>query len=97
MKTKSRRSFTAAFKAEVAVEALKERETLSELSTRYQVYSNMIKRWKQEFLDRSAEIFETSPPQENDFEAESERLFAKIGKLEMEQDWLKKNSKRAGL
>lgn len=96
MKTKSRRRFSAAFKAEVAVEALKERETLSELSVRYQVHSNMIKRWKQEFLDRSAEIFETSPP-ENDFEAERERLFAKIGKLEMERDWLKKISKKAGL
>ncbi|MBW6491695.1 MAG: transposase [Lentimicrobium sp.] len=96
MKKRIRRSFTAAFKAEVAVEALKERETLSELSSRYEVHSNMIKRWKQEFLDRSAEIFETSPP-EKDFEAERERLFAKIGQLEMERDWLKKISKRAGL
>jgi transposase-like protein len=96
MKTKSRRRFTAAFKAEVAVEALKERETLSELSSRYQVHFNMIKRWKQEFLDRSAEIFETAPS-ENNFEAEREQLFAKIGKLEVERDWLKKISKKAGL
>lgn len=96
MKKRIRRSHTAAFKAEVAVEALKERETLSELSIRYQIHSNLIKRWKQEFLDRSAEIFETSPP-ENDFEAERERLYAKIGQLEMERDWLKKISKRAGL
>ena len=93
---KTRRRFSAAFKAEVAIEALKERETLSELCSRYGIHSNLIKRWKQEFLERSAEIFETSPP-EQDFEAEKEKLYAKIGKLEMERDWLKKISNRTGL
>lgn len=92
---KTRRRFSAAFKAEVAIEALKERETLSELCSRYGIHSNLIKRWKQEFLERSAEIFETSPP-ELDFEAEKEKLYAKIGKLEMERDWLKKISNRTG-
>ena len=92
---KTRRRFSAAFKAEVAIEALKERETLPELSVRYGIHSNLIKRWKQEFLERSAEIFETSPP-EQDFEAEKEKLYAKIGKLEMERDWLKKISNRTG-
>ena len=93
---KTRRRFSAAFKAEVAIEALKERETLSELCSRYGIHSNLIKRWKQEFVERSAEIFETSPP-EQDFEAEKEKLYAKIGKLEMERDWLKKISNRTGL
>ena len=92
---KTRRRFSAAFKAEVAIESLKERETLSELCSRYGIHSNLIKRWKQEFLERSAEIFETSPP-EQDFEAEKEKLYAKIGKLEMERDWLKKISNRTG-
>jgi len=96
MKAKNRRRFSAAFKAEVAVEALKERESLAELSSRYQIHSNLIKRWKQEFIERSPEIFETSPP-EKEFEAEREKLFAKIGQLEMECDWLKKISKRAGI
>jgi transposase-like protein len=95
MKAK-RRKFTAAYKAEVAIEALKERESLAELSKRYEVHPNMISKWKQEFIERSAEIFSTQPP-EVDFEAERERLFAKIGKLEMERDWLKKISKMAGL
>lgn len=92
---KTRRRFSAAFKAEVAIEALKERETLSELCSRYGIHSNLIKRWKQEFVERSAEIFETLPP-EQDFEAEKEKLYAKIGKLEMERDWLKKISNRTG-
>ena len=95
MKTE-RRKFTAAFKAQVAIEALKERETLAELSKRFEVHANMISKWKQEFMDRSSEIFNTKAPAEN-LEAEKERLYAKIGQLEMERDWLKKISKRAGL
>jgi transposase len=95
MKAK-RRKFTAGFKAQVAIEALKERETLAELSKRYEVHPNMISKWKQEFVERSSEIFETAPPEDN-FEAEREKLFAKIGRLEMERDWLKKISKMAGL
>ena len=95
MKAK-RRKFTAAFKAQVAIEALKERESLAELSKRHEVHANMISKWKQEFVARASEIFETQPP-EVDFEAERETLYATIGKLEVERDWLKKISKRAGL
>ncbi|WP_010423342.1 transposase [Anaerophaga thermohalophila] len=95
MKT-SRRKFKAAFKAQVAIEALKERETIAELSKRFEIHPTMISKWKQEFLDRSSEIFTTKAPMEN-FEAEKDRLFAKIGQLEMEKEWLKKISKRGGL
>ena len=83
MKAK-RRKFTAAFKAKVAIAALKERESLAELSKRYEVHPNMISKWKKEFTDRSSEIFETQPP-EVDFEAERETLYTTIGKLEVEQ------------
>ena len=95
MKAK-RRKFTAGFKAQLAIEALKERETLAELAKRFEVHPNMISKWKLEFVERSSEIFETAPPEDN-FEAEREKLFAKIGRLEMERDWLKKISKQAGL
>ena len=93
---KTRRKFSAGFKAQVALEALKERETLSELSKRFDIHANMISKWKQEFIDRSSEIYSTKPPEEN-FEIEKDRLYSKIGQLEMERDWLKKISKRAGL
>ena len=95
MKAK-RRKFTAAFKAQVAIESIKERDSLADLAKRYEVHPNMISKWKQEFIERSSEIFETAPPEEN-FEAEREKLFAKIGRLEVERDWLKKISKMAGL
>jgi transposase-like protein len=95
MKSK-RRKFSAAFKARVAIEALRERETLAELSKKYEVHPNIISKWKQEFLTRSAEIFQTKPPQE-DMEAEKEKLHAVIGKLQVENEWLKKISRKAGL
>jgi transposase-like protein len=91
-----RRTFTAAFKAQVVIEALKERLTLAEISKKFEVHPNMISKWKQEFLERSPELFEGNGPKE-DFEAEREKLYAKIGELEMQRDWLKKNSIRAGL
>lgn len=93
---KSRRVYSGSFKAQVALEAFKERETIAELSKRFEIHPNMIKRWKQELSDRSSEIFETKSPEE-DTEAEKEKLYAKIGQLEMECDWLKKNSRKAGL
>jgi len=95
MKAK-RRKFTATFKAQVAIEALKEREPLADLTKRFEVHSAMISKWKQEFQERSSEIFETSAPAAN-FDDEREKLYAKIGQLEVECDWLKKISRRAGL
>lgn len=53
---KSRRKFDSAFKAKVAVEALKERETLSELAVRYDLHPNQISQWKQEFLQNSSVV-----------------------------------------
>ncbi len=93
---KQRRKFSSAFKAEVAIEAIKERMTLAEISRKYNVHANMISKWKNEFMGRSSEIFETQAPVEN-YQKEKDELYAKIGKLEMECDWLKKISKRAGL
>jgi transposase len=92
---KSRRKFTSAFKAKVAIEALKERETLAELSKRYEVHPNMISKWKQEFIELSVNIFETKSDVEPG--VDPEKLYAKIGQLEIENDFLKKSVKKAGL
>jgi len=91
MKAK-RRKFTAAFKAQVTIEALKVRETMAVLFKRVEVHLNMISKWKSVFLERSAEIFETAAPREN-FEAEREKLFAKIGQLEIERVYLNRKRK----
>jgi len=90
-----RRKFSAAFKAQVAIEALKERETLAELSKRFELHPTMISKWKQEFLENSSEVFDkrTSEP---DKEVDVDKLYSKIGQLEMENDFLKKNLKKIG-
>ncbi len=90
-----RRKFSGAFKAKVAIEALKERETLAEISKRFEVHPNMISKWKQEFLDRSSELFEKKSDAES--EVDPEKLYAKIGQLEIENDFLKKSLKKIGL
>ncbi|MDA3894221.1 MAG: transposase [Salinivirgaceae bacterium] len=95
MKTK-RRKFSSAFKAKVAIEALKEKDTLSELCEKFEVHATMISKWKQEFINRSPELFETTPPKVQD-EKQIDELYTKIGKLEVEREWLKKNLKKAGL
>ena len=89
-----RRKFSGAFKAKVAIEALKERETLAEISKRFEVHPNMISKWKQEFLDRSAEVFDKKSDAES--EVDPDKLFAKIGQLEMENDFLKKSLNKIG-
>lgn len=92
----TRRKFSGEFKAQVAIAALKERESLADLAKRFDVQPLLISKWKKEFVERSAEIFDTRPP-EQEFQAEKDRLFSKIGQLEMENDFLKKVSKRLGL
>ena len=92
---KSRRKFTAAFKAQVAIEALKEQETLAELAKRFEVHPNQIGQWKREFLKNSSKAFEGK--KENDSETDQKELFAKIGKLEVENDFLKKSLWKTGL
>jgi transposase len=92
MKT-TRRKHSGAFKAKVAIEALKERESLSELSKKFEVHSQVISKWKQEFLEKSGSVFESKSydSKENDL---LEKLYIKIGQLEMDNDFLKKNLKK---
>ncbi len=92
---KTRRKFSGAFKAKVAIEALKERESMAELSKRFEVHPNMISKWKQEFVERSSELFDKKSDAE--VEVDTEKLYAKIGQLEIENDFLKKNLKKIGL
>lgn len=92
---KSRRKFSSAFKATVAIEALKERESLAELSNRFEVHPNMISKWKKEFLENSAAAFDSK--KEDEPGVNPEKLYAKIGQLEIENDFLKKSLKKTGL
>lgn len=93
---KSRRTFKPEFKAQVALAAIQERETLPELAKRFKVHPIQISKWKKEFLQNASAAFEKEAG-DKDADAEKQRLYAKIGQLEVERDWLKKISKQLGL
>lgn len=91
-----RRKFSPRFKANVAIEAIKERYTLAELAEKFNVSGVMISRWKKEFLENSSKAFGGNG-QEREKEIDSEKLYAQIGQLKVENDFLKKSFKRTGL
>jgi transposase len=89
MKAK-RKQHSPSFKAKVALDALKEKETLAELSKRYEIHPTMIGKWKQDFLERAASVFEKTSQAESQEPFDSDQLYAKIGRLELENEFLKK-------
>jgi len=94
---KTRRKFTSEFKTRVAIEAIKERYTLSELAKRFELHPNQISMWKHEFLEKSSIVFEKKQSKSKEEIIDIDKLYTKIGKLEMERDFLKKNLMRVNL
>ncbi len=89
----TRRKFSSEFKTKVVLEALKERQTLSELASLFGVHPQQITNWKKEFLEKSTQIFELkssgkSPDEDQD--KEKEFLYAQIGQQKVEIEFLKK-------
>ena len=97
MTKQSRRKFTASFKAKVAVETLKNQKTLAELSSQFEVSSVMISIWKSEFLENMAVVFEKDSTKKNEESIDVEKLYAQIGQLKVENDFLKKSCKKLGI
>jgi transposase-like protein len=90
---KSRRTFTADFKAKVAIEAIKEIKTISELAQIYQVHPNLITHWKKDFLSNAGKIFSSSMEESTEvkkLKKENEDLIHQIGQLSVDINWLKK-------
>ena len=86
-----RKRYSAEFKAKVALEAIKGIETLSELSTRFEVHSVQISAWKKQALQLLPELFRLKQSKKKAEEQKlMEELFTQIGKLKVENDWLKK-------
>ena len=87
-----RKKYSAEFKSKVVLEALRERSTLSELSTRYGVHRMLIQGWKKQALKRMPENFASKKDRKTLEEKDKkiDKLYQEIGKLQFEKEWLKK-------
>ena len=90
---RKRRKFGAAFKAKVALSAIRGEKTLSELASEFGVHANQVATWKRQLLEGAVELFERGrPPDGQASSSNEEELFEQIGRLKMEVEWLKKKS-----
>ncbi|TSA50246.1 MAG: transposase [Sphingobacteriales bacterium] len=90
---KERRTFSGSFKARVALESLAERKTITQLANEHQVLPKQISAWKKQLMENSAKIFESDAVIQNpEDEKQKEELYNQIGRLKVENDWLKKKS-----
>ena len=86
-----RKQHTAAFKAQVALAALKGDRTVNELAGQFGVHPTFIHAWKKQLLAGADQVFQNgSKAVTADAEAEKAELFEQIGRLKMELEWLKK-------
>ena len=91
----TRRRFTAAFKARVALEALRGDKTIQEIATKHKVHPNQVSAWKRQAVDGLDEVFSNGADRAGrDHEAEVRDLHAKIGELMVERDFLAGGLKR---
>ncbi|MCG8456005.1 MAG: transposase [Holophagales bacterium] len=90
---KKRRVHSAELKAKVAIEAIRGMKTASEIASEYGIHPVQVSQWKRKLLDETSEIFSSSRgSKDRDAEKEKAGLYEKIGRLEVELDWLKKKS-----
>ena len=87
-----RKQFQASFKSRVVLEALKEQQTLSELSNKFEIHPNQITNWKKQAKELMPELFKKGVLKKTELKHEelTDRLYKRIGQLEVELDWLKK-------
>ncbi len=92
----SRKKYTPEFKAQVAIEALKEQSTLAELAKKYELSPTMISHWKADLLKNAGSVFGKRGRSEEEVEKKHQELYAKIGKLEMMLDFAKAGLAKTG-
>ncbi|WP_084389267.1 transposase, partial [Fusibacter sp. 3D3] len=92
--SRKRRTWTPQEKVEIVLEILREENTLSELSRKYEIAQPILSRWKIEFLSNMSVVFDKKGEDidklKQEHEEEKEHLVKKIGELTMDVDWLKK-------
>nr|WP_086014989.1 IS3 family transposase [Thioflavicoccus mobilis] len=93
MTRRKRRNHAPAFKAKVALAAVKGEQTLAELAAQFDVHPNQIQDWKRRLLESAEDVFAAQADQARHSEQAIETLHAKIGQLAMENDFLSKGAR----
>ena len=92
-----RKRYSAKFKLKVALEALKEQKTLAELASKYEVHRVQIQAWKKTVTDNLTNAFGDNRGRENKTKDRLiDELYKEIGKLKVENEWLKKKTEQVG-
>jgi transposase-like protein len=92
MSTTPRRKFKSDFKAKVAIECIKEQKTIEEICKKYELHPTQANLWKKEFLTGAPSVFDREKAVSTDEETDRklQELYAQIGQLKVENDFLKK-------
>jgi len=83
-----RTKHSPAFKAKVALAAIREQETVAELSRRHKVHANQIYKWKRQLMENLERAFEAENGRGGDASEREAELLQKIGELTVERDFL---------
>ena len=89
-----RKQYNPAFKAKVALVAIRNEETISELASRFGVHPAMINTWRRALLDGATEVFDKGQKSRKETEKQVDELYRQIGQLKVERDFLAKGLSR---
>ena len=94
-----RKQYSPAFKAKVALDAVRGEKTVSELASGYSLHPTVINTWKRQLIEGASDLFESSrkPPAAASQQAQIDERYRQIGPLKVERDFLANRSAQLGL
>ena len=85
---KIRKKHSPQFKAKVALAAIQNDETITQIASRFGVHPTMVSAWKRQMLEGAADIFDKNHNSRKQAQAHNDELYRQIGKLKVENDFL---------